>query len=662
MQKLIIEDDEGRTTVVPLVRDELTIGRKEGNTIRLTERNVSRRHARLFKQNGAIAVEDFASYTGVRVNGVRITGTTPIRDGDQVQIGDYKLSVRAEAGPDAVPPTVPGLPMALADAASTAAIGATSAHQATATVGTEGAAHGRSGTVTQMDAAPTIPLRTLEEQGRAPQLPTAQSGRLVVVTTDLAGLEFRLDRASLVIGRTEENDIILNHASISRHHAKVVRDGDRYTVVDLQSANGVRVAGESYERVDVQPGDVVELGHVKLRFVGPWENWTFDAREFAPKSRRKLKIGAGVGGVVLAAILIVSLQGKKPPPPPPVVVAPTPAGPSAEQLFADASKAAEAEDWDKAVSGLDLLLGHGATDTSAASVKPQALELKRKVDLERRSAAIFASFEQAVSSNEPDVALSRFDELPVESVYKARAEPSLGGMKTLFLAAHIDLADSARIQGRCDEARAEVEKVQQVDPTNKQALDILRKCRFWGAAPRAALPPPAAAPHTPPAAAPTAVAAPVALRPAAPVPPAGAVAPTARPAVVARPVAPARTPAPRPARAPAGGTTNARSVVATNTTDSNPGAADGDDAPDAADLIKQAREAWMRQQCGSAIDLSRRALKLKPGANDAHQIIAVCACSMKDREGAIKSYSKLDERSRAMVRTLCARNGVELVE
>ena len=35
MVKLIIEDDEGKTTVVPLIRDEITIGRKEGNTIRL---------------------------------------------------------------------------------------------------------------------------------------------------------------------------------------------------------------------------------------------------------------------------------------------------------------------------------------------------------------------------------------------------------------------------------------------------------------------------------------------------------------------------------------------------------------------------------------------------------------------------------------------------
>ena len=43
MLKLVISDDEGKTMVIPLTRDELTIGRKDGNSIRLTERNVSRR-------------------------------------------------------------------------------------------------------------------------------------------------------------------------------------------------------------------------------------------------------------------------------------------------------------------------------------------------------------------------------------------------------------------------------------------------------------------------------------------------------------------------------------------------------------------------------------------------------------------------------------------
>src|SRR6266851_1581529 len=94
--KLIIEDDEGRKTVVPLVREEITIGRQDGNTIRLTERNVSRRHARLVKDNGSLLIEDLGSYNGVRVNGEKIAGPTKIKEGDLVEIGDYDLGIQGK--------------------------------------------------------------------------------------------------------------------------------------------------------------------------------------------------------------------------------------------------------------------------------------------------------------------------------------------------------------------------------------------------------------------------------------------------------------------------------------------------------------------------------------------------------------------------------------
>jgi len=46
-------------------------------------------------------------------------------------------------------------------------------------------------------------------------------------------------------------------------------------------------------------------------------------------------------------------------------------------------------------------------------------------------------------------------------------------------------------------------------------------------------------------------------------------------------------------------------------------------APDADALLKQARDAWLHQQCPSAIDIARRALKAKPNLTDAYQIITV---------------------------------------
>src|SRR5512139_2385420 len=98
MFKLVIQDDEGKTTVVPLIRDEITIGRKEGNTIRLTERNVSRRHARVVRQNGSILIEDLDSYNGVKVNGQRIAGRVQVTESDRIQIGDYLLELKLDRG------------------------------------------------------------------------------------------------------------------------------------------------------------------------------------------------------------------------------------------------------------------------------------------------------------------------------------------------------------------------------------------------------------------------------------------------------------------------------------------------------------------------------------------------------------------------------------
>src|SRR5947209_4022093 len=104
MYKLIIEDDEGKTTVVPLIRDEITIGRKDGNTIRLTERNVSRKHARLLKANGSVFIEDLQSYNGIKVNGDRIAGRAPIAEGDRIQIGDYQLALKMDKSAASVEP------------------------------------------------------------------------------------------------------------------------------------------------------------------------------------------------------------------------------------------------------------------------------------------------------------------------------------------------------------------------------------------------------------------------------------------------------------------------------------------------------------------------------------------------------------------------------
>ena len=63
------------------------------------------------------------------------------------------------------------------------------------------------------------------------------------VPSDL-GRRYVLDREVVTIGRDRENDIVLDSANVSRHHAVIIDTGTNYIVNDLRSSNGVHVRKE----------------------------------------------------------------------------------------------------------------------------------------------------------------------------------------------------------------------------------------------------------------------------------------------------------------------------------------------------------------------------------------------------------------------------------
>ena len=215
MWKLTIEDDEGKRTPLPLVRDEYSIGRGEENTVRLTERNISRRHATLRHDPSGWVITDTSSRNGSYVNGARLVGEHTVTEGDIVQVGDYRLAFTDE----------------------------------------EVAA-----TTTDPTKASTVP-----GAGSAAVKPD----RLVVVVGPDPGQEFVNQTAVVSIGRAPELDLAIAHASVSRVHAEIhALGGGRYEIIDKASANGVRVNGSLLKRGLLEAGDFIELGEVKLKFVG----------------------------------------------------------------------------------------------------------------------------------------------------------------------------------------------------------------------------------------------------------------------------------------------------------------------------------------------------------------------------------------------------------
>jgi DNA-binding response OmpR family regulator len=78
-----------------------------------------------------------------------------------------------------------------------------------------------------------------------------------------------LARPETTIGRWEDNDVVVDDRWVSRTHARVRREGERYTIEDLDSKNGTFVNGRRIaEPVALADGDEIQVTPlIKLTFV-----------------------------------------------------------------------------------------------------------------------------------------------------------------------------------------------------------------------------------------------------------------------------------------------------------------------------------------------------------------------------------------------------------
>lgn len=70
----------------PIEDDEMILGRDDIADIVLPERQISRQHIRIFKQDQQFFIEDLNSKNGTWINGQRIQGTHEIFDGDEIHV------------------------------------------------------------------------------------------------------------------------------------------------------------------------------------------------------------------------------------------------------------------------------------------------------------------------------------------------------------------------------------------------------------------------------------------------------------------------------------------------------------------------------------------------------------------------------------------------
>ena len=489
--KLIIEDDEGHTTIVPLVKEEITIGRKEGNTIRLTERNVSRHHARLIKSNGTVFIEDLDSYNGVKVNGDKITARTNVREGDLIEIGDYHFALQwvEESGPPPTPSSdIPPIP-------KTETPPALPQVQEQPPTQTDGPT-----------AVMKIPLeeKAPEDRGRVRTIPENEAGRLVIITTELAGSEFPLTRSEMLMGRTEENDIVLAHRSVSSRHAKIVYDGGIYRIIDMDSANGVLVNGEEYARVDLRRGDTIELGHVRIRYVAPGEAYQYapdqaadlvtavtqpevvDAEvmeERLEKPATGKKVGIITGGVALIALIAFGIwhftktdEGAiEEPSTEPVAekVEPTPpAEPPGEDpaaaLFKEGANKLSKRDFEGAILALNAAMEKNPD-------YPGVQTMLEKARAEKEASDLVSKAQSAIADKDYDAAWEFIAQIPADSMFAKEIAAIKPMVRTKTISSHLNKAKKHMESGLFEKALKHVESVLIIDEKNVYAINLRKQ-------------------------------------------------------------------------------------------------------------------------------------------------------------------------------------------
>jgi pSer/pThr/pTyr-binding forkhead associated (FHA) protein len=108
-----------------------------------------------------------------------------------------------------------------------------------------------------------IAEETAAQKTMVGQPPDRDAPRLIITGADGQTREHRLTAAKISVGRLASNDIVLDIPTISRHHLRLEREGERYRLQVLSTTNpvfvnGKEVTGEQW----LEDGDDLTIGHI----------------------------------------------------------------------------------------------------------------------------------------------------------------------------------------------------------------------------------------------------------------------------------------------------------------------------------------------------------------------------------------------------------------
>jgi len=91
--------------------------------------------------------------------------------------------------------------------------------------------------------------------------------RLAAITGKLKDTVIAMSEGPVLIGRQTGANLRIRNAAVSRRHAVIERDGDKYIIADLDSRNGTFVNDMPVKRCELHHGDRVQIGESQFFFL-----------------------------------------------------------------------------------------------------------------------------------------------------------------------------------------------------------------------------------------------------------------------------------------------------------------------------------------------------------------------------------------------------------
>ena len=226
MPEIVVKFSEKVIERVVTEKEHISIGRTTENDIVLDNRGVSRKHAQIeFSDQGAVLIDN-DSLNGTFVNQRKVT-EQPLHDNDVITIGKYDLVFYADAQ--------------------------------------------SSRKMSDMDGTMVLSTRKhkdlVEQDRQDKEMAGEVGGTILLALNDRNKAKHSLDQETTTFGKASYVTVPVRGFFVSKLQAKIIKEGEAFTLVNLGRKDKTKVNGEPINSVTLKNGDIIEVGKSIFRFI-----------------------------------------------------------------------------------------------------------------------------------------------------------------------------------------------------------------------------------------------------------------------------------------------------------------------------------------------------------------------------------------------------------